>query len=60
MKADPVDSLAELGATILHAAVAWLLVAPFVTALVYLGTRPLIRAAAARLAGARVKDVDVA
>jgi uncharacterized protein (DUF2062 family) len=52
-KAHPLDALATLGATILHAVVAWLLVAPLIVAAVYFAMRPLLRALARRVASAQ-------
>ena len=48
-KAHPVDALSGLGWTILHALVAWVLVAPFVIGAVYAATLPLLRALRRRL-----------
>jgi uncharacterized protein (DUF2062 family) len=55
VKADPMGSLAVLGTTILHAVVAWILVAPFVLAGVYVASVPLLRALAARVAAMRAR-----
>ena len=55
-KAHPMDALATLGATILHAVVAWVLVAPFVLAAVYAASLPLLRALAARVGAVRAKS----
>jgi uncharacterized protein (DUF2062 family) len=57
-KAHPIDSIAMLGATILHAVVAWVLVAPLVVAAVYFGIRPPLRALARRVAAGRVRNID--
>jgi len=57
-KAHPIDALSTLGATVLHAVVAWALVAPFVLAAVYAASLPLLRALAARVAAARAKGAD--
>jgi uncharacterized protein (DUF2062 family) len=54
-KANPIDSLATLGMTILHAVVAWILVAPFVLGAVYAASLPLLRALAGRVAAVRAK-----
>ena len=54
-------TISMLGATLGHAVVAWLLVAPFLAAAIYFGTRPLFRALARRIPPARGKDIhDVA
>ena len=61
MKADPVGTLSNVRTTLGHAVVAWILAAPFLTAAIYFGTRPLLRALARRVAGSRRTDVhDVA
>jgi len=57
-KSDPFGMLASLSATLGHAVVAWLLVIPFVGALAFFATRPLIRSLAMRLVAARRKEVD--
>src|SRR5215813_5557352 len=57
-KAHPIDALATLGKTILHAVVAWVLVAPFVVAAIYFAIRPLLRALGRRITTTRVEDVD--
>jgi uncharacterized protein (DUF2062 family) len=57
-KSDPFGMLASLSATLGHAVVAWLLVIPFVGALAFFATRPLIRTLAMRLVAARRKEVD--
>jgi hypothetical protein len=57
-KADPFGMLASLSTTIGHAVVAWLVVIPFVGALAFVATRPLIRSLAMRLIAARRKEVD--
>jgi len=57
-KAHPIDALATLGKTILHAVVAWALVAPFVVAAIYFAIRPLLRALGRRITTTRVEDVD--
>jgi hypothetical protein len=59
-KAHPIDGLATLGATILHAVVAWVLVAPFVLGAVYAASLPLLRALAARVAAVRAKGAGPA
>lgn len=60
-KADAFGTISKLGATIGHAVVAWLLVAPLLTAAIYFGTRPFFRALARRVPAARGKDIhDVA
>jgi ABC-type sugar transport system permease subunit len=50
--------LVSLSTTIGHAVVAWLLVIPFLGALVFFTVRPLIRSFALRVAAARSKDID--
>lgn len=55
-KADMFGTIAALGATIAHAVVAWLAVAPLLVAAIYYGTRPLFRALGRRVAAARGKD----
>ncbi len=55
-KAHPADALSTLGTTILHAAVAWILVAPFVAGAVYAVSLPLLRALAARVAAVRARS----
>ncbi len=57
-KADPFGMLASLSTTLGHAVVAWLLVIPFVGALAFLATRPLVRSLSMRLVAARRKEVD--
>jgi uncharacterized protein (DUF2062 family) len=57
-KADPFGMLVSLSTTIGHAVVAWLLVIPFVGALAFVATRPLIRSLATRLVAARRNEVD--
>ena len=57
-KAHPVDALSTLGTTILHAAVAWILVAPFVIGAVYAVSLRLLRAFSARVAAARARGAD--
>jgi uncharacterized protein (DUF2062 family) len=57
-KSDPFRMLASLSTTIGHAVVAWLLVIPFVGALAFFATRPLIGSLAMRLAAARRREVD--
>lgn len=60
-KLDTLGTIRNLGWTIGHAAVAWALVAPLLIAAIYFGTRPLFRALARRVAGARGGSVhDVA
>jgi uncharacterized protein (DUF2062 family) len=61
MKSDPLGTLADVRATLGHALVAWILVAPLLIAVIYFGSRPLFRALARRVAGSRGADVhDVA
>jgi uncharacterized protein (DUF2062 family) len=61
MKADLVGALANVRATLGHAVVAWLAVAPFLIGAIYFGTLPVFRALARRIGGARLKDAhDVA
>jgi uncharacterized protein (DUF2062 family) len=57
-KADTPGTIRTLGATFGHAAVAWVLVAPFLTAAIYFGTRPVFRALARRVASTRSRNVD--
>lgn len=57
-RADPLDAISKLGATGLHAFVAWLLVAPVLVAGIYVVTRPLFRTLARRVAASRRPDVD--
>jgi uncharacterized protein (DUF2062 family) len=57
-KSDPFGMLVSLSTTIGHAVVAWLLVIPFLGALVFFTVRPLIRSFALRVAAARSKDID--
>lgn len=57
-KSDPFGTLASLSATIGHAMVAWLLVIPFVGALAFFATRPVVRSLALRIAAARREEVD--
>lgn len=52
-KTDTLGTIRNLGATIGHAVAAWVLVAPLMIAAIYFGTRPLFRALARRVAGAR-------
>ena len=52
-KAHPIDALSTLGWTILHAVVAWMLVAPLVVAGIYFAVRPVLRALARRMASAQ-------
>ncbi len=60
-RADTIGTITMLGATIGHAVVAWMAVAPLLVAAIYFGARPLFRALARRVAAARGKDVsDVA
>ena len=58
-KADTLGTIRTLGATIGHAAAAWILVAPLLTAAIYFGTRPIFRALARRVAatGARASTM---
>ena len=49
----PVHAIAMLGATILHAVVAWLVMAPLIVAGIYFGTRPVFRALARRIASSQ-------
>ena len=56
-KADAFGTISKLGETIGHAVVAWLLVAPLLTAAIYFGTRPFFRALARRVPAARGKDI---
>lgn len=58
MKADPAGTLANVRATLGHAVVAWILVAPLLTAAIYFATRPVFRALAQRAAAARTNGVD--
>ena len=61
MKADLVGALANVRATLGHAVVAWLVVAPFLVGVIYFGTLPVFRALARRIGAARLKDAhDVA
>ena len=61
MKADPVGTLANVRATLGHAVVAWLIVAPLLVGLIYIGALPVFRALARRVAAARLKGApDVA
>ena len=53
-------TIAMLGATLGHAIVAWILVAPLLTAAIYFGTRPLFRSLGRRVSPTRCKDPDVA
>ena len=48
-KAHPLDSLALLGTTFLHAFVAWMLVAPLIVAAVYFAVRSPLRVLARRV-----------
>jgi len=57
-KADTLETIRTLGATIGHAAVAWVLVAPLLTGAIYFGTRPIFRALARRAAATRNRGVD--
>ncbi len=56
MKADLVGAFANVRATLGHALVAWLAVAPFLVGAIYFGTLPVFRALARRTAAARWKD----
>jgi uncharacterized protein (DUF2062 family) len=56
MKADPVGTFANVRATLGHAVVAWLAVAPFLVGAMYFGTLPIFRVLARRVAAARAKD----
>jgi len=59
-KADPLKTIARLGATGGHAFVAWMVIAPLLVAAIYFPMRPLFQALARRIP-ARSKDVhDVA
>ena len=58
MKADPAGTLVNVRVTLGHAVVAWILVAPLLTAAIYFATRPLFRALARRAAAARTRGVD--
>ena len=58
MKADPAGTLADVRVTLGHAVVAWILVAPLLTAAIYFGARPIFRALARRVAATRGKGVD--
>ncbi|HWZ86942.1 MAG TPA: DUF2062 domain-containing protein [Thermoanaerobaculia bacterium] len=61
MKADPYRAFVDLRATLAHAFVAWLAVAPVLVAALYLATLPACRALARRVAAARLKGApDVA
>ena len=53
MKADPAGTLADVRATLGHAVVAWILVAPLLVAAIYFATRPILRALARRVGPAR-------
>jgi uncharacterized protein (DUF2062 family) len=58
-KTDALGTMRTVGATFLHAAAAWALVAPLLTAVVYFATRPLFRTLARRVAeGRRRRGVD--
>ena len=57
-KADAFGTIRTLGATIGHAVVGWVLVAPLLTAAIYFGTRPLFRALARRVAASRSRGID--
>lgn len=60
-KGDLLGTIAILGTTIAHAVAAWMLVAPFLCAAIFYGTRPLFRALARRVLAAGRKDApDVA
>jgi uncharacterized protein (DUF2062 family) len=48
-RADTFGTIRTLGATIGHAAVAWVLVAPLLTAAIYFGMHPVFRALARRV-----------
>jgi uncharacterized protein (DUF2062 family) len=52
-RADPLGTLTALGATFGHAALAWLMCAPFLVGAVYLAMRPVVRALASRVAQKR-------
>ena len=66
VKSDPWGALVALSTTFGHALVAWMLVVPFVGALAFFASRPLLRRLTLRLAAARTataksatsKDVD--
>lgn len=53
VKSDPWGALVALSTTFGHALVAWMLVVPFVGALAFFASRPLLRALRVRLAAAR-------
>jgi uncharacterized protein (DUF2062 family) len=52
-KADPLGTLGQLGSTVGHAVVVWMLVAPLIVAAVYYATRPAFRAMARRVRTSR-------
>jgi uncharacterized protein (DUF2062 family) len=53
VKSDPWGALVALSTTFGHAVVAWMLVVPFVGALAFFASRPLLRTLALRLAAAK-------
>jgi uncharacterized protein (DUF2062 family) len=47
-RASPGDFVSDFASTFLHAITAWLVIAPFLTAVLYYGLRPILRRAATR------------
>ena len=55
-RADPLATIHMLGASLGHAFVAWLLVAPLIVGVLYFATRPLFRALARRIPAQRARS----
>ncbi len=58
MKADALGTLADVGTTLGHAVVAWVLVAPLLVGSIYFAVLPIVRSLGRRGTAGRAKDVD--